>query len=72
MAFSLISRGLLRTSRELLERNMAVGAVSIFNGFVDIEMHVSFIKIKINKKIAGREKQKIIEKFIIYKCNFDK
>lgn len=45
MAFSLISRGLLRTSRELLERNMAVGAVSIFNGFVDIEMHVSFIKI---------------------------
>lgn len=71
MAFSLISRGLLRTSRELLERNMAVGAVSIFNGFVDIEMHVSF-KQKINKKIAGREKQKIIEKFIIYKCNFDK
>lgn len=71
MAFSLISRGLLRTSRELLERNMAVGAVSIFNGFVDIEIHVSFIQ-KINKKIAGREKQKIIEKFIIYKCNFDK
>ncbi|XP_075154825.1 sarcoplasmic calcium-binding protein [Haematobia irritans] len=39
MAFSLISRGLLRTSRELLERNMAVGAVSMLNGFVDIEVH---------------------------------
>ncbi|XP_013112255.1 sarcoplasmic calcium-binding protein [Stomoxys calcitrans] len=41
MAFSLISRSLLRTSRELLERNMAVGAVSMLNGFVDIEMHPS-------------------------------
>ncbi|KAI8125181.1 hypothetical protein FF38_06461 [Lucilia cuprina] len=38
MAFSLISRGLLRTSRELLERNMAVGAVTILNGFVDIDV----------------------------------
>ncbi|XP_005180385.1 sarcoplasmic calcium-binding protein [Musca domestica] len=41
MAFSVISRGLLRTSRELLERNMAVGAISMLNGYVDIEMHPS-------------------------------
>lgn len=41
MAFSMISRGLLRTSRELLERNMAVGAVTVLNGFVDIDVNVS-------------------------------
>ncbi|KAM7349952.1 sarcoplasmic calcium-binding protein [Cochliomyia hominivorax] len=41
MAFSMISRGLLRTSRELLERNMAVGAVTVLNGFVDINIYNS-------------------------------
>jgi len=41
MAFSIISRGLLRTSREILDRSVTVGAVTLVNGFVDIDIHRS-------------------------------
>lgn len=39
MAFSMISRSLLRTSKELLERNMAGGAVALVNGSMDINVN---------------------------------
>ena len=42
MAFSLVRHGLMRTSKEILDRNVA-GAVTVFNGFVDVDNNVSGI-----------------------------
>lgn len=41
MAFSIVRHGLMRTSREILDRNVAVGAVTVLNGFVDIDLNRS-------------------------------
>ncbi|XP_037935219.1 sarcoplasmic calcium-binding protein-like [Teleopsis dalmanni] len=37
MSFTIVSRNLLRTSKEILERGVNVGAVTVLNGSVDIE-----------------------------------
>ena len=39
MAFSIISRNLLRTSRELLERNMAGGVISVLNNDINVSTY---------------------------------
>lgn len=41
MAFAIINRGFLRTSKEILERSMAVSNVAILHYFMDVEANVS-------------------------------
>ncbi|XP_053951321.1 sarcoplasmic calcium-binding protein [Anastrepha ludens] len=41
MAFAIISRGFLRTSREILDRSIAVGSIAISHGLMDLELNHS-------------------------------
>ncbi|XP_004536398.1 sarcoplasmic calcium-binding protein [Ceratitis capitata] len=52
MAFAIMSRGFLRTSREILERSRAVGGVASAHCFMDVDVHHSNAAARIQHRSA--------------------